>query len=211
VAPRNEVPGLLDAEGYLPRSVPEVATRASGAEVEREIRAQVERALSRGIRPGHIDTHMGTLYARLDFTRAYLKVAEEYEIPAMVIELTPKAFDAFVKQGYPFTEETRKLVAAYKLPKLDAFYSAPSGKSYEEKREKLFELVRSLEPGITEIIFHPSVETEGLRMITGSWQQRSWEAQLFRDPAVKKFLQDEGVLFTNWKEMMRRHRERAAK
>jgi len=205
VAPRSEVPGLVDPDGYLWRSVLEVATHASGAEVEKEIRAQVERALSRGIRPSHLDTHMGTLYARLDYTRAYLKVAEEYGIPAMVIELTPEVFESFKKQGYPLTEETLKLSAAYRLPKLDAFHSAPEGKTYEEKREKLFALVRTLKPGITEIIFHPSVETEGLQKITGSWQQRSWEAKLFSDPEVKTFFEKEALVFTNWKEMMARH------
>jgi hypothetical protein len=60
----------------------------------------------------------------------------------------------------------------------------------------------------TEIIFHPSIETECLRRITGSWRQRSWEARLFSDREVKVFLRDAGVLTTNWREMMRRHRER---
>ena len=81
----------------------------------------------------------------------------------------------------------------------------PSAQTYEEKREKFLELVRSLQPGITEIIFHPSVETEGLKQITTRWEQRVWEARLFADPAVKRFLEREGVLFTNWKEMLRRH------
>ena len=46
------------------------------------------------------------------------------------------------------------------------------------------------------------------RKITGSWQQRVWESQLFSDPEVKKFFDAEGVIFTNWKEMMRRHTEK---
>ncbi|MBI4604193.1 MAG: polysaccharide deacetylase family protein [Planctomycetes bacterium] len=208
VAPRHEVPGLVDPDGYLWRSVLDVATRARAAEVEKEIRAQVERALSRGIRPGHLDTHMGTLYARLDFTRAYLKVAEEYGIPAMAIELTPGVLEEFQRQGYPLTEETRRISREYKLPKLDGFKAAPEGKTYEEKHERFFALVRSLPPGITEIIFHPSVETEGLKKITGSWQQRVWEARLFSDPETKRTLETEGVLFTDWKEMMRRHADR---
>ncbi len=205
VAPRAEVPGLIDPDGYLWPDVVSVATKATAAEVEKEIRAQVERAISRGVRPSHMDTHMGTVYARLDFTRAYLKVAEEYKIPAMAIELIPEVAEGFKKQGYPVTDETVKLVRDYKLPKLDWFYSAPEGKSYEEKRQKFFDLVKSLKPGITEIIFHPSVETEGLKKITNSWQQRVWEARLFSDPEMKKFFGAEGLLFTSWKEMMTRH------
>jgi len=205
VSPRAEVPGLLDEDGYLHRSVIQVALRATAAEVEKEIRAQVERALARGLRPGHLDTHMGTLYARPDFTRVYLKVAAEYGIPAMAIELTPEKLARFRGQGYPLTDEVVRLSREYPLPKLDDLRTVPEGKTYEEVRSKLLDLVRELEPGITEVIFHPSIETDGLRRITGSWRQRSWEARLFSDPEVKAFLAKEGVLFTDWREMMRRH------
>jgi predicted glycoside hydrolase/deacetylase ChbG (UPF0249 family) len=204
VAERAKVPGLIDNEGYLWRNVQSVVLAAKPAEIEEEIRAQLNRAIARGIKPSHIDTHMGTLYARPDYTRAYLKVAEEFRIPAMAIEPTPKVMEKFKKQGYPVSEAGNKILTEYKLPKLDDFYGAPEGKTYEEKRENFFQLVRSLDPGITEIIFHPSVQTEGLKHITGSWQQRVWEAQMFADPVVLAFFEREGILFTNWKEMMKR-------
>ena len=69
-----------------------------------------------------------------------------------------------------------------------------------------FNLIKSLRPGLTEIIFHPSVETENLKTITNSWQQRVWEAEMFSDPQVLQFFQDEGVVFTNWIEVMDRFR-----
>ena len=46
--------------------------------------------------------------------------------------------------------------------------------------------------------------TECLKAITGSWQQRVWESQMFADPVVLAFFEREGILFTNWKEMMHR-------
>ena len=61
-----------------------------------------------------------------------------------------------------------------------------------------------MRPGINEIIFHPSVDSEGLRRITNSWQQRVWEARMFADPRVERFFEREGIKFTNWKEIMRR-------
>ncbi len=210
VAPHNEVPGLLDKKDprFMWRGVLGVVTSATAEEVEREVRAQVEQALALGIRPSHLDTHMGTLYARPDFTAAYLKVAEEYRIPAMALAMSPEAADKFRKKGYPITDEMIKVLEAYSLPKLDNFDAVPNGKTYEEKLENFFKLVRSFEPGITEIIFHPSIDTEGLHHITNSWQQRVWESQMFADPQVKQFFEREGILFTNWKEMMKRFDER---
>ncbi|MEM9718492.1 MAG: polysaccharide deacetylase family protein [Bacteroidota bacterium] len=209
ISPSDSIPGLLDSEGKLWRKVIQVAMNASADEVETEIRAQVEKALSLGYSPSHMDTHMGTLYANAKYTQAYLKVAEEYQIPAMVLDMNnPAIVEGFKAQGYPIDKEMIGYVNAYTLPKLDYFSSAPNGDSYEDKCLKFRELISSLQPGLTEIIFHPSVETENLKKITNSWQQRVWEAQMFADPEMKKFLQEKGIIFTNWIEIMERHKER---
>lgn len=203
-----EVPGLIDPDGNMWHTVRQVVEHASAAEVEKEIRAQIEKAIALGYKPDHIDTHMGTLYGSHEFTAAYLRVAEEYQIPAMVIDMSnPAVVKGFKDQGYPIGSEMLEHVKNYKLPKLDFFASAPNGNSYEEKCEKFFGLVKSMPPGLSEIIFHPSEPTENLKTITNSWQQRNWEAEMFADPKVKTFLEEEGVVFTNWKEIMRRFRE----
>ena len=66
--------------------VPQVMLRAKANEIETEIRAQIMRAHKMGMKPTHIDTHMGTVYARPEFLRAFLKVAREFGLPAMAIE-----------------------------------------------------------------------------------------------------------------------------
>ncbi|WP_276371265.1 polysaccharide deacetylase family protein [Chryseolinea sp. H1M3-3] len=208
VSPMAEVPTLLDPDKKLWRDVPGVVTHASAAEVEKEIRAQIEKSIALGYRPDHIDTHMGTLYGHPDYIKAFFKVAEEYNIPANVIDVSDAAvLEEFRKMGYPITDEVVKLFANYKLPKLDYFTSVPNGSSYEEKLKNFKILIQSLKPGLTEIIFHPSVETENLKTITGSWQQRVWEAKMFSDPEVIKFLKAEGIVFTNWNEIMKRFKK----
>lgn len=203
-----EVPGLLDPDGKMWRSVPEVVMNATPEEVEKEVRAQIEKFISYGIRPGHIDTHMGTLYAHPEYVKVFFKVAEEYGIPANAIDLSDSTVvAAFTAQGYPLDDSVIELANNYSLPKVDFFTSAPNGKTYEDKKEKFKNLVKSLKPGITEIIFHPSVETENLKSITGSWQQRVWEAEMFGDEDMVQFFKDEEIIFTNWKEMMERHKK----
>ena len=199
------IPGLVDPSGKLWHEVPDVAMHASPAEVEMEIRAQIEKSIAMGYRPSHIDTHMGTLYGTPGYVKAFLKVAEEYHIPANVIDLTyPEVAEKFKQMGYPVNDEVIKLVANYKMPRLDNFTSVGEGKSYEDKRANFFKLVESLKEGLTEIIFHPSVPTENMKSITGTWQQRGWEAELFSDPEVIHFFKDKGIIITNWKEIMNR-------
>jgi predicted glycoside hydrolase/deacetylase ChbG (UPF0249 family) len=212
VAPQAKVPGLLDPSGYLFRDVPGVARSAKPEEIGTEIRAQLAKARSLGMQPSHIDTHMGTVYARPDYTQQYMKVAMDEQIPAMVVEMTPRTIEKFKKQGYPITDASLKLSASYTLPKLDDFHAVVEAKtSYEEKREKFFEQLRLFQPGLNEIIYHPSVETECLKKITNSWQQRVWEDRLFADPAVQSFIKENGIIVTNWREVMSRFKKMTAK
>jgi predicted glycoside hydrolase/deacetylase ChbG (UPF0249 family) len=205
VAPRSQVKGLLDQWGCFYHDVRSVATSAKAEEVATEIRAQLARARKLGMQPSHIDTHMGTLYARPDYTQAYLRMAMEEHIPAMVIEMTPRVVEKFRKQGYPINDNTTKILAGYSLPKLDDFHSiVEGGKTYEDKRQKFFDQLRLFAPGLNEIIYHPSVETECLKKITNSWQQRVWEDRLFADPVVQQYIKDNEIIVTDWKEVMSR-------
>lgn len=200
-----EVPGLLDEDKKLWHTVPQVVQHASAAEVEKEIRAQIEQSIAWGHRPDHIDTHMGTLFGDPSYVKVYMKVAEEYGIPANIIDISnPTVLAEFRSKGYPMDDTVVEMSENYTLPKLDYFTSAPKAKTYEGKIGNFKELINSLEPGLTEIIFHPSVLTENLKGITGSWQQRSWEAQIFSDPDLIQFFKNEGIIFTNWQEIMQR-------
>ena len=203
-----KVPGLIDPEEKMWRDVPDVVTHASAGEVETEVRAQIDKVIAAGFTPSHIDTHMGTMYASLEYLRVFLKIAEEYKIPANAIDLSDSAIaENFRKEGYPITTDVVELLNQYSLPRLDNFSSVPDGDSYENKKANFFVLINSLKPGLTEIIFHPSVEKKNLKTITGSWQQRVWEAQLFSDPVVKKFFEDNGIIITTWREIMKRHNQ----
>ena len=200
-----KVPGLIDPEGKMWHDVPDVVTHASAEEVETEVRAQIDKVIAAGFTPTHIDTHMGTLYGSLEYLKVFLKIAEEYNIPANAIDLSDTSIaENFRKEGYPITTDVVELLNQYSLPKLDNFSSVPDGDTYENKRGIFFELLKSLKPGLTEIIFHPSVETENLKTITGSWQQRVWEAQMFSDPVVKEFFENNGIIITTWREVMNR-------
>ena len=97
-----EVPGLIDPDGMLWNEVFNVVMHASADEVEKEIRAQIDKAIAMGYRPTHIDTHMGTLYGHPAYVERFFKVAEEYGIPANAIDLSaPLVAENIKKQGYP--------------------------------------------------------------------------------------------------------------
>ena len=85
LAGKPKVPGLVDEEGCLWQSVPKVAAHATADEIEIEIRAQIDRAETMGLPITHLDSHMGTLFARPDYFERFAKVGIEKGIPILAI------------------------------------------------------------------------------------------------------------------------------
>jgi predicted glycoside hydrolase/deacetylase ChbG (UPF0249 family) len=202
VTPWDRVMGLLDAEGYLHHGVLQTATRATAAEVETELRAQVRRALDLGLKPTHLDTHMGTVYARPDYFAAYRKIANEFGLPCMIPKLT-----AAEQAKLPLPV---RLVASQigqtlfdsgevTLDRLDEGYSG-KGPLADQKRYYT-DAIRALKPGITQIIIHPAYDGDELGAITGSHARRQCDFQVFTDPEVAKLMRDQNVRLITWREI----------
>lgn len=204
VAPCQEVPSLMTIDGYLSQSVVQFHVRADAEQVRREAEAQIQRARASGLQPSHIHPHMGAMLGRPDLLRIYLELAEQYWIPAVMVDFTPDLIARFEAAGYPLNEEMLELVAQYRLPKIDDIKGVPEAGSYEEKRQAFFALFDELQPGITQIFFEASDDSPGMRRASQQWQQRAWEAQLLADPQVREFLEKQDVIFTNWREIMQR-------
>ena len=83
LAGKPAVPGLVDPQGALWPNVASVVKNATPDEVEREIRAQLDRARTMGFEPTHFDSHMGTLFATPEFLERYIKLGIEHQIPVM--------------------------------------------------------------------------------------------------------------------------------
>ncbi|WP_428328971.1 polysaccharide deacetylase family protein [Mucilaginibacter sp.] len=83
LAGKTAVPGLTDKQGCFYPSVEAVYFSARAEEIDLEIRAQLDRALSMGFKPTHLDSHMGTLFAKDAFMEKYLKLGIEKQIPVM--------------------------------------------------------------------------------------------------------------------------------
>ncbi len=204
LSPRTETPGLYDPNGYAWSTILQVTLNSTPEEVEREIRAQIQRARAAGIRPTHLKTFLGTLVARPDFFAVYLNVARENWLPAGVVELTPELVERFRREGFPLDDEVIELVRNYPLPKLDDLRFVPLADSYEEKRTALIEMIEQLGPGITEILFLPAMKSEAFQHITPDWEQYVWEARLLSDPEVLAAVKRSKAVLTTWHEMMRR-------
>ena len=76
---KGGVPSLVDSVGYfLPSTDAFLASRYDLGEVERELSAQVERAMASGLRISYVDAHMGMAVATPQLREVAERVAKKY-------------------------------------------------------------------------------------------------------------------------------------
>jgi chitin disaccharide deacetylase len=76
---RSAVPTLVDADGYFFQSAAALyQNRPKIEEVEKELRAQIERALKSGLKIDYVDYHMGTVTQYPEFRDVTERLAREF-------------------------------------------------------------------------------------------------------------------------------------
>ncbi len=182
VAPRDNVPSLLDKEGYLWGSVPEVAFNAKGSEVETELRAQIQRALDFGVPITHLDTHMGAVVSRPDLIAIYVNLGIEFNVPVFFIrrvDVGMAASNTEVRnRGLRLVEKLDQ----HHLPVLDYMTQYYTKGSVDEKKEMYLKAIADTEPGVRYLILHCGYDNEELRAITSSSGLRDTDRRVFTDP-----------------------------
>src|SRR5438128_1648687 len=79
VAGREAVPTLVDADGYFFQSSEALyKNHADPKEIEKELRAQIERARRSGLKIDYVDFHMGTATRYPEFREVTERLAREY-------------------------------------------------------------------------------------------------------------------------------------
>jgi predicted glycoside hydrolase/deacetylase ChbG (UPF0249 family) len=78
---RTAVPTLVDADGYFfPSAAALYQNKPDLREVEKELRAQIDRALKSGLKIDYVDYHMGTVVSYPEFRDVTERLAREYRL-----------------------------------------------------------------------------------------------------------------------------------
>jgi predicted glycoside hydrolase/deacetylase ChbG (UPF0249 family) len=191
VAPWDKVRGLIDKEGYMWRDVRQVAMNAKPEEIETELRAQIERAREYGVRFTHLDSHMGTLFARPDYFEIYVKLAQEYGVPCMLPR--PTEANAADLKGYPVTPAMLEEKERAGMKMLDRLVTGVAGRTPAERRESYLKLIAGLKPGVTKLIIHLAKDDAEIRAVTNNWEQRWGDFQFWTSDDARRALEKHNV------------------
>ena len=191
VAGKKAVPGLVNVYGYFFASVDSVIKSAAAAEVEKELRAQIEGAKQAGVDFTHLDSHMGTLYSNKEYLQILLKLGKEYRVPVMLNQQILKGTGTTV-------DETAVVIN-------DIYVENPQ--NFAQGAEAYYTgILQSLQPGVHEIILHAAYDNSEMQAITtghpdygAAWRQADFN--FFTSELCKTLLQQNRIQLITWREI----------
>jgi predicted glycoside hydrolase/deacetylase ChbG (UPF0249 family) len=196
VLPKDKVPTLLDETGYLYLTEREAASRASVAEVESEIRAQIERARKLGIQPTHLDSHMGTLYQSKELFEMFLRVARENKLPVRLSK------DMFGRLSFLPSIMQPTDVAIDQIVTIDQNVTTEGWVKYYS------DALKGLPPGVTEFVIHIAYDDEEMKAVSvehpnwgAAWRQRDFD--FFTSETFRGLLSENKIKLITWRDIQK--------
>jgi hypothetical protein len=196
VSSRDGVSSLLDEDGYFPLVEEPVVENGSPEEIERELRAQIDKAIEAGIRISHLDSHMAVLFRTEPLFAVLRRLSASYDIP-MLIE----------REGSRGGDESEWATAS-EGALIDRVVSIGPGVAIADWPEAYERLLEPLPPGVYQLIVHLAYSDDEMRGAT--WNHPDWGAawrqadlDLVRSERFRSFLKEHDFVLVDWRELAR--------
>jgi chitin disaccharide deacetylase len=184
LAPKENVPSLLDADGELfgGHQLDELMAQARLDELELEFRTQIETALTAKLEPTHLDWHCFRDGGRDDVFELGFALAREY---GLALRASDRATQQRLKtRGLPASDH----------PLLDSFELEIDGKS-----GRYAELLRTLPPGLSQWAVHPAVaDDEAMALDPGGWRVRQTDYDFLLSSEAREILAREDIVLVDY-------------
>jgi chitin disaccharide deacetylase len=193
VSPQQEVSSLVNEEGHFYDSIECLLDRADLSEIEKEIRAQVDKVLRYNVQITHIDSHMMVLQKTPALLKILSQVGHDYQLPVL---LTGEHSEMLIK-------DTATTAPHFHIDNLilatPEIYSKTALTYYYEYQ------LSNLAKGLNMILVHPAfddLEMQGVcafdRMEFGAkWRQQDFN--FFTSDHCKKLIVDNDIKLVTWR------------
>ena len=193
VAPLEKVKSLADSNGNFYPTRDLLNTNASAVEIEKELIAQIEKALNYGLKPTHLDCHMYSLGLNDEFLSVYKTVGRKYDLPVLLskdlLESIGSSYHNAIGQDDFVVDKV--YVADYKdfvAGGLSRYYSF---------------VLNNLDAGLNMILIHPAFDSQEMKNITedhpnfgSQWRQIDFD--FFTSPECMSAIVDNNIELISW-------------
>lgn len=194
VLPASEIPSLIGDDGYFYSSSEQLAQNANPEEVEKEIRAQVQMAIDAGLKPTHLDSHMGSLFQTPELFKVYQKVGKEFGIPVMIPIGSMQAYQPLLD------------VVDKDFVPVNRLYMMGEGVAADQWSATYTGWMEALEPGLNLLLVHLAYDDDEMRAVAvnhpdfgAAWRQRDLDYVLSDE--FRAVLQSEGIQPVTWRQV----------
>ena len=191
VSPQGKDSSLLDADGYLPLTSEYVAAHAKIPDVQTELHAQIDKALSAGIHISHLDSHMGALYGTAALFDTYVDLGRSYHVPVRMERNPPPEWHEVVPAD---------AIALDKV--IEMMPGIPDSRWLAEYKK----ILSALPPGAYQMVVHLAHNDEEMSGATfdhpnwgAQWRQNDFDT--VRSPEFHKFLKEQGFILVSWRDL----------
>lgn len=183
----DHVPSLIGADGYFKKFNGMKHLNLNIDELEKEWRAQIEKVISSGIRPDHLDGHHH-LHQHPDTFELTLKLAKEYKLPIRYL---------------PGVDPVREL-QLLRQSGVKYAYCVPDFYKEGVTREYFLNFIglhEHLDQDLLEVMCHPAYLDPYILLHSSYNLDRVKELAILTDESIKKSLLDDGIQLTTFKEI----------
>lgn len=179
ISPPEEIPTLVESDSAFSTSIWWVFWQASGNDIEKELDAQIQAALSRGIDPTCLSFHKGFFQMHDPKTFSIvIRLAKKYDLPVR-------------RQSILHDRDIRK-TGILTTDKLIYDFGSYSNR---RKKKKFMSSMDWLPRGITEFVLHLAVEGEDEKDVKG----RVAELTIITDPAIQDYVRKKQIKLIGFK------------
>lgn len=196
VSSKSDVPGLVNKNGFLYAEVDSVYRSAKVEEVERELRAQIQKAIQFGIDVTHFDSHMAACFGNAEYLKVLIKLGREFKVPVLLNKTGPRSVSDTNLEGFITDKDVQ----------LDHVYTA-NPDDFKNGMENFYtKIFKSLEPGLSIILLHAgydNIELQAMMIDHPDWGSAWRQADLnfFTSERCRKMLQEQNIRVITWREV----------
>ena len=189
----EDIPSILNKKDHLYWNKRKFTKNGKLDEIRKELQAQIDLGKSMGINPSHIDSHEGALFFDPDIFKLYLDLAKENDLLAFV------PLQASVHFDENFKKPKHAII-------IDQFHMLPEEINVSEIKDYYFNVIKNLQPGLSQIIVHLGKDEEELREITidhpnFDYRWRQLDFDVFNSIDFKDHLKKHNIKIINWKDL----------
>jgi predicted glycoside hydrolase/deacetylase ChbG (UPF0249 family) len=191
----SAVPSLVDELGYFWKDVVPVYQHAKLEDAEKEVRAQIDRALKAGVDVTHFDSHMGTMQYDPKYHEVYIKIAKDYNLPCRMAGR--EAMKQF--KGEYLIDMADKMGVLHP----EYLFVGAGPKKVEDTPAYWTKLIQEqIKPGlVNEIYIHPGQLNQEMEATTGSYKQRTADVEFFKSPSTLELYKTCGIELISYREL----------